>query len=427
MIAIIGAGLAGLSAAYHLKGREFRLFEKEARPGGLARTEKQDGLLFDRAGHLLHFRDAKVKGWVQELLGDNWLAHERRATIFSQGVETPYPFQAHTYGLPKETVRDCVQGFIEACLQAERHLPAPDDLAGWFLHTFGEGFARHFFFPFNQKVWRRDLREMTADWVSWSVPRPSLSEVIAGAIGLPTSRMGYNSTFLYPRRDGIESLPRALAAAVGKVETNREVMEVHPKEKMLVLEDGEKVRYRKVIATLPLPELIRRIQGAPAEIQAAAQGLKQVSVLCIHLGVAGPPISKQHWIYFPEPRFPFYRCGFYSNYYPAPAGRHSLVLELSLVPEELLRRGPEIQESCLAAFRETGFLQSAHRVEHLSALALPYAYVIYDRHRKKHLPGLLAFLRGLEIYPAGRYARWEYGTMEDALSQGREAAAEVRG
>jgi protoporphyrinogen oxidase len=427
MIAIIGAGLAGLSAAFDLKGRELRIFEQEDRPGGLCRTEVRDGFGFDHGGHLLHFRDPRLRDWVKELLGDNWTEHERRAAIFSQGVVTPYPFQVNTFGLPRETVQECVVGFIQACLQAEQRVPAPEDFAGWVLHTFGPGFARRFFFPFNEKLWQRDLRELTADWVSWSIPRPSVAEVVAGAIGLETGKFGYNPTFLYPRQGGIESLPRALSAAVGRVETNRQVIEVHPKEKELVLENGERVRYRKMIATLPLPELIRRMRGLPEEIEAASRGLKHVSVLCLNLGFSGPPVSDRHWIYFPEPKFRFYRADVYSSYHPGPPDRSALALEISLRPEELAAAQSDLLDSCLRTFQEAGWIQAQHQVIHRSTIPIPYAYVVYDRHRQKHLPKILAYLRSQEIYPAGRYACWEYGTMTDALGQGRAAAAEVGG
>jgi len=430
MIAIIGAGLAGLSAAFHLSGREFRIFEKEARPGGLVRTEERDGFRFDHAGHVLHFRDPRLRDWARELLGGNWREHERRAAIFSERVQTPYPFQVNTFGRPRDTILDCVTGFIQARGQAEPSVPPPEDFAGWVLHTFGRGFARRFFFPFNEKLMRRDLRELTADWVSWAIPRPSVEEVIAGAIGPPDpgqAGFGYNPSFVYPRQGGIESLTRALAAAIGPLETNREAVEVHPKEKEIALQNGERLRYAKMIATLPLPELIRRMPGAPEEIASASRGLKHVSVLCLNFGLIGPPVSDRHWIYFPDPDFRFHRASFYSSYCPGRPDRQALALEVSLRPDELADLQPELSESCRKSFQSAGFLGDEHRIVHQSLIPIPYAYVVYDRHRQKHLPKILAYLRSMDIYPAGRYARWEYGAMQDALSQGRSAAEEISG
>ncbi len=65
--------------------------------------------------------------------------------------------------------------------------------------------------PYNEKFWKQDLRTITSDWVSWSIPKPCLDEVVNGALGLTNRGMGYNPRFIYPRTGGIDCLPQALA------------------------------------------------------------------------------------------------------------------------------------------------------------------------------------------------------------------------
>ena len=225
--AIIGAGCAGLSAAFHLKNREYRIFEREDRPGGLCRTERQGGYFFDYGGHLLHFKDQKIKTWIRRLLRDNLLENVRRANILSKNVITDYPFQANTYGLPPTVVRDCIVGFVDALLRAEKHSKPPAGFRDWILHNFGSGIARHFMFPFNEKFWQVPLDQITTEWLDWSVPRPSLQEVVNGALGIQDSKFGYNASFFYPKKGGIEVLARALARKVKNIELNQEVVEVN--------------------------------------------------------------------------------------------------------------------------------------------------------------------------------------------------------
>ncbi|MBU1853282.1 MAG: FAD-dependent oxidoreductase [Candidatus Omnitrophica bacterium] len=112
-IVILGAGLAGLSTAYHLK-RGYALFEKDAEPGGMARSINQDGYIFDYDGHLLYFKDEYTFSLVRQLLGENLAPHKRNSWIYSKGSFTRYPFQANFYGLPKGVVRDCLLGLIKA-------------------------------------------------------------------------------------------------------------------------------------------------------------------------------------------------------------------------------------------------------------------------------------------------------------------------
>src|SRR5438874_3152546 len=112
-ILILGAGLAGLSAALHAR-RPYRLLEKSDRPGGLCKTDVRDGFHFDKTGHWLHLRDAEMKKLAEEALPNGWLQVERKAGIYSHGVFTRFPYQINTHGLPPEIVAENVLGFIDA-------------------------------------------------------------------------------------------------------------------------------------------------------------------------------------------------------------------------------------------------------------------------------------------------------------------------
>jgi protoporphyrinogen oxidase len=184
-VVILGAGLTGLSAACHLRVPSVVL-EREAEVGGLARTHSEDGFTFDCTGHLLHLRDPRVQSLVDAILPNAFARHDRRALIYSQGVYTPYPFQANLHGLPPEVVQECVSGFVEALVR--RAAEGEPDLAqltfrDWASRTFGSGIAKHFLVPYNTKLWRTDLDEIECGWVSWSIPRPTLKEVLDGAFG----------------------------------------------------------------------------------------------------------------------------------------------------------------------------------------------------------------------------------------------------
>src|SRR6478672_2135158 len=112
-VVILGGGLTGISAAYHLK-RPWLLLEKEARLGGHARTDVTRGFHFDKTGHWLHLRDPYTKGLVADLLPDQMVPVERKARIFSHGVLTRFPFQANLHGLPPGVVSECLLGFLAA-------------------------------------------------------------------------------------------------------------------------------------------------------------------------------------------------------------------------------------------------------------------------------------------------------------------------
>jgi protoporphyrinogen oxidase len=427
---ILGAGLAGLSTAHHLEGRrQVTLLEGEDRTGGLTRSFEVNGFIFDVTGHLLHLRRPEIRELVTELLPGGLATVERRSFIYSHGVFTDYPFQANLHGLPAQVVRDCVLGFVAA--HHDRARPSRDELAGasfhdWAEATFGAGIARHFLLPYNRKLWCRDLREVTADWVSWAVPRPSLDEVVGGALGIKNSGMGYNPTFLYPRAGGIEVLPAALTAGLRRTDLhlNTRAVKVDPARRQVQCADGRRWSYASLVSTLPLPRLLDLLEGVPAGLRKAASRLAATQVLNINLGIERENVSDRHWIYFPEDRYLFYRVGSPTSFCQrsAPPGCSSLYVEVAgerIDPGEvpaMVRRAKDDLVSC-------GLLRSDDRILAEQVVVVDPAYVVFDAHRRQVLPEIMSWLAGQGIHSIGRYGRWEYGSMEDALHQGRETAA----
>jgi protoporphyrinogen oxidase len=96
---ILGAGLAGLSASFHLPPEETLIVEREAEVGGLCRSREVGGFVFDCTGHLLHLKDVAIQELLRGLLPEAFHSVERRSLIYSKGVHTGYPFQANTYGI----------------------------------------------------------------------------------------------------------------------------------------------------------------------------------------------------------------------------------------------------------------------------------------------------------------------------------------
>lgn len=418
MILIIGAGLTGLSTAYHLQNKEYVIYEKEARVGGLCRTVEKDGFLFDFTGHLLHFRRDYVKGLLFKFLKDKLIRHERRSYIFSKGIYTEYPFQYNTYGLPREVVLECVMGFVERRRKSQES--EEPSFEGWIYETFGTGIARHFMIPFNEKLWCRPLSEMTADWVSWLIPRPSLKDVISGAIGYNGHKPGYNASFYYPLTGGISVLPDSFLPHIRRPRLNTELLEVHTKEKKAILSNGDIIDYEYMVSTIPLPELIERCVDIPKGLYEKAEKLSYISIYNISMGIEREGIPDMHWVYFPEKDYPFYRVGFQSNLSPdmAPRGCSSLYIEVSHRPDVKISQ-KKLLHDVITGLEESAVIKRGEEIVLRDIQDIEYGYVIYDRHRMKIVPHILQYLKDMGIYSIGRYGAWEHSSMEDAIEEGK--------
>src|SRR5216684_2813604 len=310
---IIGAGLTGLSCAYHLGG-DYLLVEKENEPGGIVRTRlRHEGFWCDGTGHWLHLRNNSIKELAQKLLADQLVEHERKAVIHMHGVFTPYPFQANTFGLPREVVLDCLLGLLKVKYPADFGLKPPGEpprnFREWVTRNFGEGIARHFMVPYNEKLLGVSLDELRPEYAERFIPRPSLEDVIKGALGFSRESLGYNAKFVYPRRGGIGALSKAFANALKKPpQYGVQVTGVDMKQKTVTFADGKVARYKRLLNTMPLVRFISLLKDTPPEVRTAAANLRATTVHYFDIGVRGKgaAASHYHWVYFPEPEYIFY-------------------------------------------------------------------------------------------------------------------------
>jgi protoporphyrinogen oxidase len=434
-IVILGAGLAGLSAAHFLQ-RPWRLIEKSERVGGLIKTEVLEGCYFDPTGHWLHLRDAEIK----ELVNTRWLPDQlvtiqRRAAIFSRGVFTRFPYQVNTHGLPAEVVAENLIGYVEAVYgEKGRELRErePRNFTEFILRYMGEGFAKNFMIPYNTKLWTVDPSELSAAWVGRFVPRPTLKEVVDGALGVGSDALGYNASFLYPREGGIESLARAMLAGLrgGELSVNTEPTAIDWKARRVTLSDGRTLGYSQLISSISLPGLVRLLarggSGVPDGVLAAAGRLRATTVTYVCVAARGKNRQPWHWIYLPEPELKSYRIGAPSAVYAplAPPDTATFSVEYSHHGELSLAQAERYAVEDLV---RSQMVHSADDLLFTRAREIPHAYVLYDDAYGPAKTEILQFLEHAGILPAGRYGQWEYSSMEDAILAGRACARRLNG
>jgi len=421
---VIGGGLAGLACAREL-GNACTLLEAEDRLGGLVRTDVIDGFSFDWTGHWLHARDPEMRKLIQERwLGGNLLEVQRRARIYSEGVWTTFPYQFHLYGLPARTVSDCVLGFIDATLGPGGEELRSRPLANaeeFILRHLGEGFARHFMFPYNEKLYTVTCEHLSAEWGGRFIPRPSLEDVVNGAAGPAREDVGYNATFWYPREGGIEALPRGISADLSAdVRLSSRVERVDLASRRVRIASGEELEYDALVLTAPLPACARLLAEAPAEVRDAASRLRAVSVTVVEVGAKDRGGERFHWAYFPEREFAFYRIGSPSEVNPAlaPGGFRSFAVEFAHrgTPDtkQFIELALEGLSRCRLIDREDVVLSRARTI--------PVAYVLFDHDHAQSRATVQRHFEQHGVQLAGRYGKWEYSSMEDALLSGRESA-----
>ena len=425
---ILGGGPTGLSAAYHY-GSQAVLLERNESVGGWCRSIEDGGFTFDYAGHIMFSNDPYVLELYDVLLGDNLHWQMREAWIYTDGVYTRYPFQGALYGLPTETIKECILGAIEAKYSSTAQVP-PENFERFIYQVWGAGIARHFAIPYNQKLWTVPLSEMETSWLGGRVPLPDLAQIVEGAVEPVGKPMGPNARFGYPLKGGFQALMSAFLPHIkGVVETSSEITHILANQHIAVLADGRQFHYEQLISTMPLPELIRIIgDEAPDEVIAAANGLHHVSVRCVNLGIGRANLTDKHWIYFAGDTI-FHRIFVQGNTSPEcnPPGGCGLTCEITYSEHKPLPvDGQALIDRCIAECIEIGIFTAEDEVLVANQLDIPYAYVVYDHERSKNVETVRQWLLTQDIVLAGRYSEWEYYNSDHAFIAGKNAAEKVK-
>ena len=416
---ILGAGLAGLSTAYHL-GKDYSLFEMTDRVGGLAYSEITDDFILDYCVHVLYHKDPEIRSLCDDLLGENTKEHIRSTWIYSKDVFTQYPFQANLFGLPLNVVEECMLGFIDA-KYSENPLNKNRNFAEWIENTFGTGIAKHFMFPFNEKLWTVHPEKMSTEWVESVVPQPEIEDIIDGALPGTKRLFGYNATFRYPKRGGIKVIADELSKRIDKIHFNHQAVEIDPVKKLVRFKDhDEPVQYENLISTLPLKYFPSLIKDTPDDVFTQCDKLIHNSVECVNVAIDRPVDMDKHWIYYPE-----LDCIFYRVMLPhtmsddmVPAGKGAFSVEVGHGNDRKINLD-SIEKDVIADLKKVKLMKPDEEPLFIQRLSIPCAYSIYTDERENAINGIKSYLEENKIYSIGRYGNWEYSNMEKALKDGK--------
>ena len=418
---ILGAGLTGLSTAFHLK-KDFELLEKESRAGGYSYSSVKNGFIFDYCEHFLRIPTAPFKELVFSLLGKNIEEQELDAKIFFNGSLVDYPFQRNLMDLDSKTKEECLQGLR---LAVNKKNPTSKNFEEHILNSYGSGIAKHFMLPYNEKLWTIKPKEMNCSWTSREkgVLNISPAKILEGNLSGEKAR---KKTRFYPVSGGIKVLPDAFRSRINKISFNQKIEHIDLKNKKLTV-NGRQRPFEKIVSTIPLTSLIEALD-APSTVTNAAKKLLYNSVLCVNIGFNKKIDVSQHWIYFPGKEFIFSRAWFPQNFSDSnvPAGRgsasaiftHSKSKKLKLDKEELF-------EHTLEALQKTGILGKQHKPIFKDITPLEHAYPLPTLGLEKDLAIIQDFLKQNRIYSIGRYGNWEYSGMEDAIIDGKAIAEKI--
>lgn len=396
---IIGAGVTGLTYA-NFTSHPCLILEADDHTGGLCNTIVQDGFVWDYSGHFFHFQHPKVAEFMQRRIKSSQLEKVMKHTqIRYRDRYIDFPFQKNIHQLEHDEFIECLCDLFES-----GSVPITS-FKSMLYARFGKSIAEKFLIPYNEKLYATDLDRLDEDAMGRFFPYADKEEIIRNF--RKKDNASYNGSFLYPRGGAIQYV-KALERDVpsGCISLNERVKEVRLASHEVVT-DRRTLRYDHLISTIPFVKLLE-ICGQEADRELFTWN----KVLVFNLGFDGPSKDRSnHWIYYPEKKYCFYRVGYYSNI--IPADRMSLYVEVGF-PSDAEVDTQAMFDRVLDDLRSAGVLTGQKLVSWHSVLMDP-AYVHVNRKGVEEVSRIKAALALQDVYSIGRYGSWCYSSIEDNM------------
>jgi protoporphyrinogen oxidase len=423
-IAILGAGISGTTLARLLAtdGHQVVVLEKTDRAGGLCKSQNVDGFTFDEAGgHIMFSKDQDVMAWMIEQAGGEDAVHQsnRNTKIRWHDRWVPYPFENGVGHLTKEAIVECMDGYIESYVDRRLGTACPTNFKDWILWRMGEGFARHFMVPYNEKIWSCDLATMSSSWVAGRVPEAPVKDILSSAVGLPSQGYTHQAVFWFPKDGGFEAM------VVGTVRDGGFELRVNTAvENVRRVGAGYEVNgegFDLVVNTVPLPLIEACIEDIPAEIRGEIQQLQPISLANVLIGVkTDEPLEDLSWIYLPfADQGPANRVTYFSNYAPnnAPEGHGSFMAEVTHRGE--LETDRAWVDGLVEKLGAAGILRP-EQVMLTHVANSKFAYIDQNLEFAARIERVRHWFDTSGYVTFGRFGRYEYHNSDQCIARARE-------
>ena len=432
---VIGAGPAGLSAAYELAKRNLRpvVLEERDKVGGLARTENYQGFHFDMGGHRFFSKVKEVNEMWREVLNGNFLRRPRLSRIYYNCKFFSYPLKPFNalVGLGFWESTWILLSYLKWQIFPYRQ---EDTFEQWVTNRFGKRLFQTFFKTYTEKVWGIPCSELKAEWAAQRIKDLSLKTALLSMFVKPKKTIKtLIDEFDYPRL-GPGMMWKAVQEAIeqrnGRVQLNSEVIRINRTgsriDSISVANNGDQrtIQGTHFISSMPLTDFVKRLKPEPpSKVLKAAEQLKYRDFLTVCLIVNKPELFPDNWIYVHDPAVKVGRIQNFKNWSPDMVPDPS---KTSLGLEYFCTEGDELWNMQDADLIEIGKrevqrigLANYSDIESGCVFRVPKSYPVYDSDYRDSLATLKEFVSSFENFQTvGRNGLHRYNNQDHAMLTG---------
>jgi protoporphyrinogen oxidase len=424
-IVVLGSGMAGFGAAHrlHAEGIAPVMYDKNSYYGGhTASFRNENGFLFDVGPHISFTKDTRIQDLFADSVDQRYETIQISLNNYWQGHWPLHPVQLHLHGLPDDLIVKVISDFVEERQAPEKPI---ESYADWLYASFGRTFAETFPMQYTRKYHLTTAENMSTDWLGPRIYRPSLEEVLRGALTEGAAHSHYITHFRYPSEGGFQLYLNKFIP-MGNLKLNHHLVSIDPRARELTFSNGVVTRYDSLVSSVALPDMIRMIQGAPPDVVDASRRLACSTCVLVNIGVNRADLSKSHMTYFYDEDICFTRLGFphMLSEKNAPPGGGCIQAEVYFSDKyKPLTGAPEDWiEPVIRDLKRCGLVREEDQIVSSKAVLLKYANIIFDLERAAALKTVHGYLDDLGIAYCGRYGDWGYMWTDESFISGEKAA-----
>jgi len=416
-VIILGAGIAGISAGYHLKKKQIDsiIYEKDSDWGGLCGNFTIDGFRFDR---FVHFSFAPNESDQRLFAGDIGMnEHTPFPSNYYRGYWLRHPAQNNLAPLPTDEKVQIIADFVN---RPQKNIDEINNYDEWLRVQYGNYFAENFPFAYTRKYWGVEAKELETNWVGVRMYTPDIKQVLAGSFQTQDECFYFAKKMFYPKKGGFKSILRNCREGLD-IHLNKKVIEINPTTKMIRFLDDTFENYERLISTLPLPEIIKILPNVPENVLQATDDLRHTCGYQVSLGFNRPDVAKFLWFYIYDEDILSARV-YSPNLKSAdnvPAGCSSLQAEIFFDNKTEIPSADIVLQNTInkliemKVFNERDLIVKDIRFE-------PYANVTFVPSIYENRKIIFDYLATLDITSIGRFGKWEYEWTHQAFADGKD-------
>ncbi len=444
-IIVIGAGPAGLTAAYQLsknlgiKIQSIKLFEASERVGGMSASLNLWNQTVDLGPHRFFSNDKKVNEFWLEIVGNEYDMINRLTRIYYNGKFFYYPLKAFNalFNLGILEAFQCFFSYLPNKLGLTQN--NEDTFEGWVTQRFGKRLFNIFFKTYTEKLWGIPCSELDADFAAQRIKKLSLSEAILNAFNITNKKKHKTlvDEFAYPFKGTgsvYEKLKSLYQENGGQIFLNSPVKKViveNQNVKGIQLENGEVHLSDVVISSMPLSIMAQHLEQIPQNLLTKVKQLKYRNTILIYLNVPSENVFPDQWIYIHDERLQTGRITNFRNWLPSLYGEEKssiLALEYWCYDQDKIWKQNENElidlakkELCL-----TGLVDKNINIQEGKVIKLKNSYPVYFRNYKEVLEPIQEYLKSIpNLYPIGRYGAYKYNNQDHSILMGLLATENI--